>query len=297
MSLPRCVTPCSACNVLSASLLACLHDFIHVPRRANLENVAIRQRRMLADELYGMIHVPRLKNNNSAELLFGFGIGAVDRRDLAVLPREGQGGLRPLKRFATTPVPVGAKMVVIFKACVEHGVSLALLHAIELAFVVVAKTDVFHCSSPLSGLNEPATERYAGSIISSPVCMFRGRSGQVIYFLSLGSCSGAGKKRSSRTSPATSQAMAPFFAHANASFMSAHSSIQKPPMCSLVSVYGPSVTSTLPSGWARSVLALPAGEMPQANFLTPAAIISRLSSWISSIIASVTIDGSKLSGM
>ena len=68
-------------------------------------------------------------------------------------------------------------------------------------------------------------------------------------------------------------------------------------MCSLVSVYGPSVTSTLPSGWVRSVFALAGGAMPQANFLTPAAIISRLSAWISSIIASVMVDGSKSSGM
>ena len=62
-------------------------------------------------------------------------------------------------------------------------------------------------------------------------------------------------------------------------------------MCSLVSVYGPSVTTTFPSGCFRSVFALAAGEIPQANFLTPAAIISRLSAWISSIIASVTVDG------
>jgi hypothetical protein len=32
---------------------------------------------MLADELYSMIHVPRLKDENAAELFFGFGIGAV----------------------------------------------------------------------------------------------------------------------------------------------------------------------------------------------------------------------------
>ena len=38
--------------------------------------------------------------------------------------------------------------------------------------------------------------------------------------------------------------------------------------------------------------ALPAGETPQANFLVPAAIISRLSAWISSIVASVSTDGS-----
>src|ERR1700722_376063 len=103
---------------------------------------------------------------------------------------------------------------------------------------------------------------------------------------------GSGLKRSSRTSPDARQATAPLRAHASASSISAASSIQKPPMCSLVSVYGPSVTSTLPSGWARNDLALPAGEMPHANFLAPAAINSRLSAWIFSIIASVSTDGS-----
>jgi hypothetical protein len=67
-----------------------------------------------------------------------------------------QGGLRPLKRFSTGPVPAGAKMVVIFKACIEHHVSLALSHAIEFAFVVVAKTEVFHCSSPFPSGWQPA---------------------------------------------------------------------------------------------------------------------------------------------
>src|SRR5579862_8085263 len=56
--------------------------------------------------------------------------------------------------------------------------------------------------------------------------------------------------------------MAAFFAHASASLILAHSSIQNPPMCSLVSVYGPSVMSILPSGCFRSVFALAAGEMP-----------------------------------
>src|ERR1700750_2007086 len=76
---------------------------------------------------------------------------------------------------------------------------------------------------------------------------------------------GSGKKRSSRTSPTASQETAPLRAHASASSISAHSSIQNPPMCSLVSVYGPSVTSTLQSGCFRSVFALAAGEMPQAK--------------------------------
>ena len=58
---------------------------------------------MLANELYSMIHVPRLKDENAAELFLGFRIGAVGRRHFAVLPRQGQGGFRTLKCFATTP--------------------------------------------------------------------------------------------------------------------------------------------------------------------------------------------------
>src|SRR6266436_4877069 len=112
------------------------------------------------------------------------------------------------------------------------------------------------------------------------VCDVAGEVRELLFFP-------APKKRSSRTSPATSQTMAAFFAHASASLISAHSSIQNPPMCSLVSVYGPSVTSTLPSGCFRSVFALAAAETPQANFLAPTAINSRLSAGISSIIASV----------
>ena len=81
---------------------------------------------------------------------------------------------------------------------------------------------------------------------------------------------GAGKKRSSRTSPTASQEMAPFRAHASASSILAASSIQNPPMCSVVSVYGPSVTCTLPSGCFRTVFALAgrgnaAGELPHAG--------------------------------
>jgi hypothetical protein len=61
----------STCRVLSSSLLTCLHDFVHVPRWPNLENVAVRQRRMLRHQLYSMIHVPRLKDENAAELFLG----------------------------------------------------------------------------------------------------------------------------------------------------------------------------------------------------------------------------------
>src|SRR5262249_55088398 len=173
MSSPLSVTPCSACSVLSPALLTCLHQFIHVRRWPNLENVAVLQGRMLRHELYSMIHVPRLKDEYAAELFLGFRVGAVGGCDFPVLPVNGRRGFRRLERFSASRVPAGAKMVIVIKACVEHGVSLTLSHAIKFAFVVIAKTEVFHCSSPHSGLAELAAERRAGSLISSLRRMFR----------------------------------------------------------------------------------------------------------------------------
>src|SRR5215475_6143970 len=108
---PFSVSPSSACSVLSPSLLTCLNHFVHVRRWPNLENAAVLQGRMLRHELYSMIHVLRLKDENAAELFLGFRIGTVRRCDFAVLPIQGQGGFRRLKRFSTSPMPVGAKMV------------------------------------------------------------------------------------------------------------------------------------------------------------------------------------------
>src|ERR1039458_1319504 len=83
-------------------------------------------------------------------------------------------GFRTLKRFATTPVPVGAKVIVVFKASVEQTVSLALSHVLEFTFVVVTQTDVFHCSSPHNGSVEPAPERCAGSFLSFAIARVLG---------------------------------------------------------------------------------------------------------------------------
>src|SRR5215813_13941096 len=149
MSPPLSVTPCSACSVLSPALLTCLHQFVHVRRGPNLENVAVLQGRMLRNELYSMIHVPRLEDENTAELFLGFRVGTVGGCHFAVLPVNGQRGFRRLERFSASPMPVGAKMVIVIKACVEHGVLFSRGHALEFAFVVVSETHVFHGSSPL----------------------------------------------------------------------------------------------------------------------------------------------------
>jgi hypothetical protein len=106
---------------------------------------------MLADELYSVIHVSRLEYENAAELFLGFRIWTICRYHFAVLPGQSQRSFRRLERFATSPVPVGAKMFVVFQACIEHSVSLALTHAIEFVFIIVAKTEVLHCSSPHPG--------------------------------------------------------------------------------------------------------------------------------------------------
>src|SRR5215472_7479594 len=103
MSPPLSVTPCSACSVLLPALLTCFRDFAHVPCWPNLENVAVGQSGMLTDELHSMIHVPRLKDEYAAELFLGFRIGAIGGRHFAVLPIQGQGGFRALKRFAAAP--------------------------------------------------------------------------------------------------------------------------------------------------------------------------------------------------
>jgi hypothetical protein len=64
------------CSALP-SLLTCLYNFAHILGWANLENVAIGQRGMLAEQLYNMIHVPRLKDEYSAEFVSAQGPSVV----------------------------------------------------------------------------------------------------------------------------------------------------------------------------------------------------------------------------
>src|SRR4030095_13414134 len=153
---PFSVRPSSACSVLSPSLLTCLHHFGQVRRWQNLKNAAVLQGRMLRHELYSMIHVPRLKDENAAELFLGFRIGTVRRCDFVVLPVQGQGGFLRLKRFSTSPMPVGAKMGVVFKACVEHRVLLALGHAFVFAFISIPNRCISLFFSSLVGASGTA---------------------------------------------------------------------------------------------------------------------------------------------
>src|SRR5262249_34263550 len=98
--------------------------------------------------------------------------------------------------------------------------------------------------------------------------------------------------RNARTSTGTRQATTALRAHASASSMSAASSIQKPPTCSLVSRDGPSVMTTSPPRWLRNDFALAADSRLPAKNLAPAASISWLSALISRIIASPSRCGS-----
>src|SRR4026207_1631259 len=91
-----------------------------------------------------MIEISRLKNLNAAELFLGFRIWPVGGRDFAVFPVQGQSGLRRLKRYFGNKMSVGAQMVVVLKAFVEHCVSLVLGHPFELSWLEVPQTDVFH---------------------------------------------------------------------------------------------------------------------------------------------------------
>src|ERR1035438_1310637 len=99
---------------------------------------------MLRDKLNGMVEVSGLKDLNAAELFLGFRIGAVGRRDFAVFPVQGHGGLRRLKRYFGGKMSVGAQMVVVLKAIVEHCVALVLGHPFEFSWLEVSQADVFH---------------------------------------------------------------------------------------------------------------------------------------------------------
>src|SRR5450631_2310102 len=91
-----------------------------------------------------MVEVSRLKDLNAAELFLGFRIGAVGRRDFAVFPVQGHGGLRRLKRYFGDKMSVGAQMVIVLKAFVEHCVALVLGHPFEFSWLDVSQADVFH---------------------------------------------------------------------------------------------------------------------------------------------------------
>src|SRR6267142_1222336 len=97
-----------------------------------------------------MIEVSPLKNLNAAELFLGFRIGAVGGRDFAVFPVQGQRSLRRLKRYFGNKMSVGAQMVVVLKAFVEHCVPFVLGHPFECSWLDVSQTEVFHCSFPRS---------------------------------------------------------------------------------------------------------------------------------------------------
>ena len=93
--------------------------------------------------------------------------------------------------------------------------------------------------------------------------------------------------------PATDRSLRP---HVRASSMLAASMIVRPPTCSFASRKGPSVMRTSPLACGRSDFAWLGALRPPATILTPAASISSLSELIPWIVASSSVDGSKLSG-
>src|SRR5450432_657584 len=112
-----------------------------------------------------MVEVSCLKDLKAAELFLGFRIGAVGGGDFAVFPVQGHSGLRRLKRYFGNKMSVGAQMVVVLKAFVEHSLSLVLGHPFECSRLDVSQTDVFHCSSPLD--SGPLASGWEASSVAS----------------------------------------------------------------------------------------------------------------------------------
>src|ERR1700722_16824786 len=105
------------------------------------------QCRMLRHELNRMIHVPCLKHANAAELFLGLYIRTVSRRDLPVLPIQGQRSFRRLNSFSSMKMPIGAQLVVVLESFVEHRVSVVLGHARVYCRLVVSQKNEFHWTS------------------------------------------------------------------------------------------------------------------------------------------------------
>jgi hypothetical protein len=149
---PFFVRPGSACSVLSPSLLAWFQHFVQVCSQPYLDrSEPILKAGKFRDKLNGVIEVSRLKNEKAAELFLGFCIGSVGGRDFAVFPVQGHCGLRRLESEFSNNLSVGAQMVIVAEAFVEHGVSLVLRHVFECPWLDVSQTDVFHlrtCAQP-----------------------------------------------------------------------------------------------------------------------------------------------------
>src|SRR5215510_759440 len=127
-----------------------------------------------------MIEVSRLKDENAAELFLGFQIGPVGRRDFAVLPVQGQRGLRRLKRYFGNKMSVGAQMFVVLKAFVEYCVSLILGHPFKFSRLDVSQADVFH-GSPVF----PVTPQGRGSSFRLSDSRWGDRNRQLLQFFLL----------------------------------------------------------------------------------------------------------------
>ena len=99
---------------------------------------------MLRQKLNGMIHVPRLKHTNAAELLLGFHIR--DRRSSRLSRSSNTGS----KRFQEAAEPLRRQSVRWransrrTQSIRRHCVSLVLGHGRVFCRLVVSQTDVFH---------------------------------------------------------------------------------------------------------------------------------------------------------
>src|SRR5215469_13725263 len=142
-----------ACRLLSPPLLTCLRQFADVRRWTDLDDSTPQpQSRTLGNELDCVIQISRFKHPKSTQLLLRFRVRTVGHCNLSVLPIHGHRRVGGLKWFLSDQMSVLPQFVVVAEALVQHVVALALRHVFELAGLEIAQTDVFHCSSPHSGL-------------------------------------------------------------------------------------------------------------------------------------------------
>jgi hypothetical protein len=89
--------------------------------------------RVLRHELDRVIQIVGFQDQDAAELLLGFGVGAVGHRDFAILPTQRDGRRGILQRFAAREVPALAEHVVVREALLHHRVALSVSQRFPLA--------------------------------------------------------------------------------------------------------------------------------------------------------------------
>jgi hypothetical protein len=104
---------------------------------------------MSGHQFDGVLHALGFKDQDSADLLFGFGVGPIGRMDAAATEtkRLCQGCIH--ERFAARKVAIISQKIVVCHALLHHALQFLLPHGLELRLIRIPKANESHVVSPI----------------------------------------------------------------------------------------------------------------------------------------------------